>query len=91
MEQTAPIAWLWVNPNGSKEFTFVEPKFLDGSHLHAYTIMVDRKDAIVKAVSLALNGDTIFVTGKGHEKGLCRGKTEYPWDDKETIQIAVKP
>jgi len=50
-----------------------------------YEIIVDRQEAIKKAISLAKSGDTVVITGKGHEKSLCRGKKEYPWND----QLAV--
>jgi UDP-N-acetylmuramoyl-L-alanyl-D-glutamate--2,6-diaminopimelate ligase len=40
-----------------------------------------RRDAIKKAVKLAKPGDTIIITGKGHEESLCFGTKEYPWND----------
>jgi UDP-N-acetylmuramoyl-L-alanyl-D-glutamate--2,6-diaminopimelate ligase len=47
-----------------------------------------RSDAIKKAIELAKPGDTIIITGKGHEMSLCFGNTEYPWNDiKETKKL----
>jgi len=46
----------------------------------------DRKKAVMLALSLAKKGDTLIVTGKGHERSLCRGKTEYPWSDQEELR-----
>lgn len=52
-----------------------------------YFIELDRKVAIQKAIQSAKPNDVVVITGKGHEKSLCRGKIEYPWDD---VLIAKK-
>lgn len=46
----------------------------------------DRDEAIAYALSKAKPGDTVIVTGKGHEKSIARGKVEYPWSDQETVK-----
>lgn len=52
---------------------------------------VKRFDALSYALSIAKRGDTVIVTGKGHEKSLCRGTVEYPWSDqKEIIKLLRK-
>lgn len=51
----------------------------------------DRGAAIKFALEQARPGDTVIITGKGHEQSLCRGKIEYPWSDqKETRKILRK-
>ncbi len=55
-----------------------------------YTSIVNRKEAIEKAISIAKLGDVIVITGKGHEQSLCRGKKEYPWDDNRAILQTLK-
>ncbi len=55
-----------------------------------YEIIVDRQKAIDKAISLAKANDVVVITGKSHEKSLCRGKEEYPWDDKAAVMSALK-
>ncbi|MEK7091345.1 MAG: UDP-N-acetylmuramoyl-L-alanyl-D-glutamate--2,6-diaminopimelate ligase [Patescibacteria group bacterium] len=50
----------------------------------------DRQKAINMAVKMAKPGDIVVVTGKGHEKSMCFGKTEYPWSDKEAFTKAIK-
>jgi len=49
----------------------------------------NRKEAIYKMLKeYAGKGDTVIITGKGHEESMCFGKTEYPWNDiTETKQI----
>lgn len=51
----------------------------------------DRRVAINFAIQkLAKKGDTVLITGKGHEKSMCFGKTEHPWNDKEAVLKALK-
>ncbi len=50
----------------------------------------DRQKAIELAVSLAQPGDTVVVMGKGHEKSMCFGTTEYPWSDQEALTAAIR-
>ena len=45
----------------------------------------DRQKAIEKAIGMAKKGDIVVITGKGHEKSMCFGKTEYPWSDREAV------
>ena len=47
--------------------------------------IVDRKEAIKTAVSLALPGDVILVAGKGHEKYQEIKGVKTPFDDKEVL------
>jgi len=49
--------------------------------------ILDRKEAIKKALQLAQPGDVVIITGKGSEPWMCvRGGKKIPWSDK---QIAV--
>lgn len=50
----------------------------------------DRGEAIEFAIHKARPGDLVIVTGKGHEKSMCFGTTEYPWSDHEAVQKALK-
>lgn len=60
---------------------------LPGKEVYRYP---DRASAIAWALSLARVGDTVMLTGKGHEKSLCRGKVEYPWSDQEAVEKELK-
>ena len=55
-----------------------------------YQVIIDRKKAIEKALKMAKKGDLVVLTGKAHEKSLCRGKTEYPWDEYQAVEIGLK-
>lgn len=57
---------------------------------NGYTVIPDRREAIKKAVSIAKDGDTVLVAGKGHEDyQIIKGK-KYHFDDFEEISTAVK-
>ncbi len=49
----------------------------------------DRSQAIATALQMAQPGDLVIVTGKGHERSMCFGTTEYPWSDHEAVQEAL--
>jgi UDP-N-acetylmuramoyl-L-alanyl-D-glutamate--2,6-diaminopimelate ligase len=46
----------------------------------------NRREAIQFALKSAKKGDIVLLTGKGHEKSICRGTTEYPWSDQEEVK-----
>lgn len=52
--------------------------------------LTDRDEAIGFALSQARPGDTVIITGKGHEKSLARGNKEYPWSDQEAVHKHLK-
>lgn len=56
----------------------------------AFYEILDRKDAIFFALSLAEPHDTIIITGKGHERSMNYGKGEIPWSDQETVKEYFK-
>ncbi len=44
--------------------------------------IADRREAIEFAIKKeAKTGDVVAIFGKGHEKSMCFGTTEYPWSD----------
>jgi len=51
-----------------------------------YWRISDRGEAIAHALRMARPGDAVIVTGKGHERSMCFGTTEYPWSDQETAR-----
>ena len=50
----------------------------------------DRAQAIRFAVTMAQAGDVVIVTGKGHERSMCFGSTEYPWSDHAAVRAALR-
>ncbi|GAI54658.1 unnamed protein product, partial [marine sediment metagenome] len=52
--------------------------------------ILDRKEAIKKALELANPGDIVIITGKGSEPWMCvsRGK-KIPWDDRQVVKDLI--
>ncbi|MDP4007530.1 MAG: UDP-N-acetylmuramoyl-L-alanyl-D-glutamate--2,6-diaminopimelate ligase, partial [bacterium] len=49
--------------------------------------ILDRRDAIAKALSMGRKGDTVVITGKGSEDSIAvRGGKKVPWDDREVVR-----
>jgi UDP-N-acetylmuramoyl-L-alanyl-D-glutamate--2,6-diaminopimelate ligase len=51
-----------------------------------YISMVDRKEAIKTAISLAMPDDIVLIAGKGHEKYQDIKGVKHPFDDKEILR-----
>jgi UDP-N-acetylmuramoyl-L-alanyl-D-glutamate--2,6-diaminopimelate ligase len=51
--------------------------------------IVDRSDALTKAVDLARPGDLVIIAGKGHEKTQVIGDRELPFDDAAVSREAL--
>ncbi len=53
--------------------------------------ILDRKEAIKKAIQLANSGDVVIITGKGAEPWMCLAKGQkLPWDDREIAKKALE-
>lgn len=52
--------------------------------------ILDRGEAIEKAVQMAEPGDLILVTGKGSEQGMVVKGKIIPWDDRTVVRKALK-
>lgn len=55
-----------------------------------YECILDRKEAIHKALSIARTGDLVLVAGKGHEDYQIIGKVKHHFDDEEVIRDYFK-
>lgn len=51
--------------------------------------VLDRREAIRRAVEIARPGDVILVAGKGHETSQTIGDTDYPFDDRAEVRRAL--
>lgn len=51
--------------------------------------IVDRREAIERAVREAAPGDLVLIAGKGHEKYQIIGERELPFDDVEVARAAL--
>lgn len=56
-----------------------------------FEIIMDRREAIAKALSYAKTGDTVIITGKGSEPWLMGPKgTKIKWDDREVVREELR-
>jgi UDP-N-acetylmuramoyl-L-alanyl-D-glutamate--2,6-diaminopimelate ligase len=53
-------------------------------------IEADRKQAIIKTISMAKTNDTILIAGKGHEDYQIIGREKFHFSDQEIVKEALK-
>jgi UDP-N-acetylmuramoyl-L-alanyl-D-glutamate--2,6-diaminopimelate ligase len=63
---------------------------IDGIKKHNYTVCPDRQDAINQAVSMAKEGDSVLIAGKGHEDYQETGGSRHYFSDRECVKQAIK-
>lgn len=53
--------------------------------------ILDRRDAIRKAIELAQENDFVLLTGKGAEQAIVvKGGKKIPWDEREVVKMMLK-
>ncbi len=55
-----------------------------------YEVIIDRKDAIFRAIKLAEPKDIILLAGKGHENYQILGTQKVHFDEREIVQQAIE-
>lgn len=53
-------------------------------------VILDREEAIEKAISLAKKDDIVLVLGKGHEKTILRAEGAVPFEDLKVVRKVLK-
>jgi UDP-N-acetylmuramoyl-L-alanyl-D-glutamate--2,6-diaminopimelate ligase len=76
------------NPRSEEPLAIIQD-VLQGTGLDV-EIDPDRRSAIVRAVSLAEEGDVVVVAGKGHEQGQEVDGVVSPFDDREVARAALR-
>jgi len=62
----------------------------DSKH-NMLNIVLDRREAIRKALNMAKQGDVIIITGKGSEPWMCvANNKKIPWSDKEIVKQEIR-
>ncbi len=56
----------------------------------AFVVEPDRVTAIQRAVAMAQPGDVVAAFGKGHERSMCFGEIEHPWNEQEAMSDALR-
>jgi UDP-N-acetylmuramoyl-L-alanyl-D-glutamate--2,6-diaminopimelate ligase len=58
-----------------------------GISAKSFSVILDRRDAILHALTLARAGDIVALVGKGHESYINLGKgRKLPWNEREVAQ-----
>jgi UDP-N-acetylmuramoyl-L-alanyl-D-glutamate--2,6-diaminopimelate ligase len=91
VERTADVAVVTSDNPRSEEPMAIVQDILKGLKRPAQAeVVVDRREAIHRAVRLARTGDTILIAGKGHEAyQVVKGKI-FPFDDRTVAYEAIK-
>lgn len=55
-----------------------------------YAVIPDRTEAIRFGAAMARSGDVVASFGKGHERSMCYGETEYPWNEQDAMLAALR-
>ena len=76
------------NPR-SEEPEAIIAEILDGAGSEA-EVEADRREAIVRAVATAGEGDVVVIAGKGHEQGQQFADHTIPFDDREVASDALR-
>ncbi|MBE6587925.1 MAG: UDP-N-acetylmuramoyl-L-alanyl-D-glutamate--2,6-diaminopimelate ligase [Ruminococcaceae bacterium] len=63
---------------------------IGGMVLSCSVVIPDRREAIFAAVSMASEGDTVLLAGKGHESYEIRGERVLDFDEREIVKEAVR-
>jgi UDP-N-acetylmuramoyl-L-alanyl-D-glutamate--2,6-diaminopimelate ligase len=89
-----PIAILSDVEVGLESVERVEPEVLlatsDGAPRTArYCVLVDRREAIDRAILDADPSDTVVLAGKGHEDYQIVGREKFPFDDRREARRAL--
>ncbi|MBI4094742.1 MAG: UDP-N-acetylmuramyl-tripeptide synthetase [Candidatus Liptonbacteria bacterium] len=73
--------------NGARE----NPRFQSAQLASMTWRILDRREAIRTAVSIAVAGDIVVVTGKGSESWIhLAGGRKIPWSEKETVETILR-
>ena len=55
-----------------------------------YERVMERKEAIRKAIKMAKTGDVVVLTGVGHQKTMNLGGKEIPWSDQVVVREVIR-
>lgn len=77
------------NPRSEEPQTIIED-IIRGIRKNNYCVILDRKDAIRKSLSLARSGDIVLIAGKGHESCQIFKNQTIHFDDREVVKECLE-
>ena len=78
------------NPRNEDPKKIINDMIYGNEKYNNYDIIIDRCDAIKKAISMLGTNDTLMILGKGHENYQIIGDTKYHFDDREEVYKYIK-
>lgn len=91
VERMADVAVVTSDNPRSEEPLSIIQDILKGFQRPAHAeVVLDRREAIHRAVRLARSGDTILIAGKGHEAYQVVKGNIFPFDDRTVAYEAIK-
>ncbi len=80
------------NPRSESPEAIIEEirKGINGGKKAESTLIVDRREAIAHALSLAGSGDIVVIAGKGHETYQVVRDRVLPFDDREVVRELLR-
>jgi UDP-N-acetylmuramoyl-L-alanyl-D-glutamate--2,6-diaminopimelate ligase len=84
-----PAAILREVEAGLKSLRRVEPDAL-GAATGVYAVVLDRREAIARAIACARREDMVLIAGKGHEDYQIVGRERLPFDDRLEARAALE-
>lgn len=81
------------DPRGEDALTILEDikAGIDSSFNQENIYLIpDRQEAINKAVSLAEEGDTVIMLGKGHESSIIYADGKIAWNERKAAEKAIE-
>lgn len=58
---------------------------IEGITKDNFEVILDRRDAIIKGISLLNGNDSLLILGKGHEEFMIVGKEKIPFNDRKVV------
>jgi len=77
------------NPRGEDPLEIIRD-ITDGMKSDRFVVIPDRRKAIIAAVSMAEEGDTVLLAGKGHETYELVGENVGRFDEREVLKEALR-
>lgn len=77
------------NPR-SEDPALIAEDIKKGIKVNNYEVVLDRRLAIAKALSLAARGDVVLIAGKGHEGSQVSGDSAVHFDDREVARECLR-
>lgn len=78
------------NPRKEEPLSIIEDILTGVPETARFSVIPDRKNAILEAIAALGTGDALLIAGKGHEPYQIIGETVFPFDDRDVAREGVR-